>query len=264
MNRRDDPDLPAPRAPGPPATSRNLTTQELEAVIRRAVELQAGSSARAEEGISEGEVVRIGQELGLDPATVRRAVAEVRGLPAEERGALATVMGPGTVRASRVLRRPAAGTAARLERYLRETEIMVPQRRFADRTRYLRDSSIAAGFTRIARGFSRSGQPLNLKQLDVAVSSLEAGTCLVELGVDLAGARAGHAAGAFGGGGALATGLAVAVWATPVADPFMLLGIPIVGGAWYGMRAIFGAVRRSTQEKLESLLDRLEHDELGQ
>ncbi|NJD10613.1 MAG: hypothetical protein FIB01_09330, partial [Gemmatimonadetes bacterium] len=153
--------------------ARNLTSQELEAVIRRAVELQAGPASR-DEGVPDTEVIRIGQELGLEPGAVRRAIAEVRSRPREERGLLGRSMGPGTVRAARVLRRPAAPTGLLIEQYLRESELMVVQRRFPDRTRYLKDSSLAAGLTRLARGFTRSGEPLNLKQLDVGVAALDA------------------------------------------------------------------------------------------
>lgn len=263
MERPDPQASPARGAANVPATSRNLTTQELEAVIRRAVELQASSSARSDEGISETEVVRIGQELGLEPATVRRAMAEVRARPAEEGGALVTLAGPGTVRANRVLRRPAAGIGLLLDRHLRETEFMVPQRRFPDRTRYVRDSSMAAGLARFARGFSRSQRPLDLKQLDVAVSAIDAETCLLEVSVDLAGTRGGLVAGVLGSSGGLAAGWAATVWATAVADPLMLLGVPVVAGAWYGTRAIYETIRRSVQDKLESLLDRVEHNELS-
>jgi hypothetical protein len=98
---RDRRDVPVRRADAAPAPSTNLTTSELEAVIRRAAELQAGSSARAEEGVSEAEVVKIGQELGLEPAAVRRAIAEVRSRPAEERGALVGMVGERVVRTSR-------------------------------------------------------------------------------------------------------------------------------------------------------------------
>jgi hypothetical protein len=261
MDRRENQDLPERRSP-PPAVSRNLTTQELEAVIRRAVELQAGTSARTEEGVSEAEVVKIGQELGLEPAAVRRAVAEVRSRPPAERTALGRSMGPAVARAARVLRRPAAATGLMLERYLRESELMVVQRRFPDRTRYVRDSSLAAGFARFARGFTRHQQPLDIQQLDVGVSTLDPESCLLELSVDLGSTRTGIAAGALGGGGGLAAGLAATVWATPVADPFMLLGIPVFAAAWYGMRRIYGGVHRNIQEKLESFLDRVEHNDL--
>ena len=260
MERPDETEPQPTGTPQVPARARAFSTHELEAVIRRAVELQA--TGRGDEGVSEAEVVRIGRELGLEPAAVRRAMAEVRGAAPEEGGALARLMGPGSARAARVLERSAAGTTSQVDRYLRETEVMVARRRFPDRTRYVRDDSLAAGLTRFTRGFSRSGPLLNLREVDVAVSPLEADTALVEVGADLEGARAGYAAGGLGVGAALGAGLAVAVWATPVADPLMFLGVPVFAGAWLGMRAIYGAVRASAQEKLESFLDRVEHGEL--
>jgi hypothetical protein len=54
----------------------------------------------------------------------------------------------------------------------------------------------------------------------------------------------------------------VTVWATAIADPLMLVGIPFVAGSWYGMRAIYGTIQKSIQDKLESLIDRVEHKEL--
>ena len=253
--------LPEPRPESAAVPARHFSTEELEAVIRRAVELQSGTAAR-EEGVSEQEIVRIGQELGLEPAAVRRAIAEVRSGPPAERGVLGRGLGPAVASATRVLPGSASAVGARLEEYLRERELMVVQRRFPDRTRYVRDSSIAAGMARFARGFGRRGQPLDLKQVDVAVSSLDAGSCLVEVSADLGGMRTGMAAGALGGGGGVAAGIAAAVWATPVADPLMLLGIPVLAASWYGMRAIYGATHRSTRDKLESFLDRLEHGDL--
>ncbi|MDP9348541.1 MAG: hypothetical protein M3P24_05270, partial [Gemmatimonadota bacterium] len=61
--------------------ARRLSSQELEAVIRRAVELQA--AAGGDDGITEGEVLRVGGELGLSPELVRRALADVRSRPVE-------------------------------------------------------------------------------------------------------------------------------------------------------------------------------------
>jgi len=261
MERDEDRELRDHPTPSHPVVSRPFTTRELEAVIRRAVELQAGTSAR-EDGVSEADVVRIGQELGLEPAMVRRAMAEVRARPAEESGILVRVAGAGTVRVSRVLRSPAASVGATLDRYLRETELMVVQRRFPDRTRYVRDTSLAAELGRIARTFVRSHPPLKVKQLDVAVTALDEESCLLEVSVDLRGTRGGLVAGVLGSGGALSVGWAATVWATAFPDPLMLVGIPVVAGSWWGMRAIYAAIRGSLQDRLESLLDRLEHGEL--
>ena len=251
-------------ASGPPGGSnlpaRRLTSSELEAVIRRAVELQSATGA-PDEGISEGEVLRIGQELGLDAVTVRRAIIDVRGRAPEEKGALARVMGPGVVRAARTVRRPPAQVGLLVEEYLLACEYMVVQRRFPDRTRYVRATGVGATFGRAAQKFGSKHKMMELQQLDVAVSAIDEGTALVELSVDVTGTRAGLAGGAVvgGGGGGLAASISTAIM---FGDPFALLGIPVVAVAALAARGIFGAVRGSTQDKLEAFLDRLEHGEL--
>ena len=262
MSESGESGVPAPRPESGNLPARRLSSTELEAVIRRAVELQATAGGAPDEGISEGEVLRIGQELGLEPAAVRRAITEVRGRPAAETGVLARAMGPGSARAARTVPRPAAEVARLLEDYLCRCEYMMVQRRFPDRTRFVRDSGIAAGFGRIARSFGRSHAPMDLKQLDVAVAPLDDGSCLVELSSDLAGMRAGLAAGGALGGGGAAGAIATAVLATPLVDPLALLGLPVLAVSWFGMRGIYRATRGGVQEKLESFLDRLQHGEV--
>ena len=234
----------------------------MEAVIRRAVELQARTGDGADDGIAEAEVLRIGGELGLDPGHLQRALAEVRGRVPHERGVVSAVMGPALVRAARTVRRPAASVGMLLEDYLVRSEYMVVQRRFPDRTRYLRGSGAAAMFGRATRKFG--GYPaLDLHQLDVAVAAVDDSSAFVELSVEMKAMRTGLAAGGMLGGGGAAAGIAAAVLATPIIDPLALVGLPVFGGMMWGMRAIFGAASRSTSDKLESLLDRLEHGELG-
>jgi hypothetical protein len=255
--------LPAqPPAPGGGLPARRLSSQELEAVIRRAVEIQSAASGAPDEGISEGEVIRIGQELGLDPVTVRRAITDVRGRPPEERGVLAKTMGPGSIRAARTVRRPAAAVGLLVEEYLLKCEYMLVQRRFPDRTRYVRGTGVAAVMGRAARKFGASHAAMDLPQLDVSVAALDADSCLVEVTVDTAGTRAGLAAGAATVGGGAAATVASFALATTIPDPIALLSLPALLSSWAGFRGIYGAVQRSTQDKLESFLDRLEHNEL--
>jgi hypothetical protein len=241
--------------------ARRLTSQELEAVIRRAVELQAASGA-SDEGIAEAEVVRIGQELGLDPAHVRRAVADVRSRPPAEQGAMASVMGPGRVRAARTVRRPAAEVGRLLEQYLVRCEYMHVQRRFPDRTRYVRDSSIAAGFGRLARQFGTRDPRLELKEVDVAVSAVDAGTALVEVSLDLTSERAGYFAGGVAAGTVTSVPPVVFSLATAAPDLLALTAVPLFGAWLLGMRAGYRYSAKQGHEKLESFLDRLEHGEL--
>ena len=249
-----------PRGGGLPA--RRVSSQELEAIIRRAVEIQSASGGDEVEGIPEAEVVRIGKELGIDAATVRRAMVDVRGRPPAERGALAGLMGPKTVRAARIVRRPATSVGMLVEEYLVTSEYMVVQRRLPDRTRYVRGTGVAAAVGRAYRKVQDRHATLDLAQVDVGVSVVDEDSSLVELSVDMAGARAGLAAGGVLGGGGAATGIAVSVLATPIIDPLALVGIPVLAGMVLGVRGIYGAMSRSTQEKLESFLDRLEHGEL--
>ena len=258
MNTRDDPDSPSP-AGNLPASSRNFTTSELEAVIRRASELQSNTSTRMEESLSEADVVRIGQELGLDIATVRRAMAEVHGRPEQkESGALVAVAGNRIVRVSRVLQRDAASVESALDRYLREMEFMVPDRRSGNRTRYERNPSIGAMMSRITQKFSRADKPLNLEQVNVAVSPLDERSSLVELSVDLAVMRGGLVAGVLGSSTAASGVWAIVVWGSAIIDPLMLIGIPVIAGGWLGTRAIYRSIFSSTEDRLESLLDRIE------
>jgi hypothetical protein len=253
--------------PGRPAEesglpARRLTGEQMEAVIRRASELQFAAGG-GEEGISETELLRIGRELGLDAGNLRRALAEVRtsGAPAE-RGMLVSLMGDRTVRASRIIRRPAAALGMFLEEYLRKCEYMDPVRRFPDRTRYERASGIGPAFGRVAAKLSSRQASLDLQQLDVGVSALEDDTALVELSVDQGTLRAGLVAGGAAVGSAGSMGIIGFALASPAPDPLALLALPIVGGSMWVMRAIYRQKGGSLENRLESFLDRLEHGEV--
>ncbi|HET6233250.1 MAG TPA: hypothetical protein VFE05_24450 [Longimicrobiaceae bacterium] len=255
-------DLPTPPDGGSGLPARRLSAQQLEAVIRRAVELQSGPGA-ADEGTSEAEVVRIGRELGLAPDVVRRAIGEVRAQVPAETGVMAKVMGPGVIRAARTIRKPAAPTGLHVERYLIECEYMVVQRRFPDRTRYVRASGAAAA---VGRAMSRVGarhQQLQVRELDVAVSYVDDDSCLIELSTSMTGARAGMAAGGLAVGTASGgmVGLATVI-ALHAAAPLLLVGLPVTAAVMYGMKVGYGSMVERTHTEMEALLDRLERGEL--
>ena len=60
-----------------------------------------------------------------------------------------------------------------------------------------------------------------------------------------------------GAGGAVAVAAGIAV--TP---PLALLGLPVLGAAWWAMKAGYGNMAERVQVRLESVLDRLESGEL--
>lgn len=254
MQRRETP------TDGAALPARRLSSAEMEAVIRRAVELQTGPAA--EEGVTEAEILRVGQDLGLAPDLVRRAIAEVRSRPADDRGAIAALMGPGEARAARVIRRPAGELASFLERYLCECEQMLVHRRLPDRTRYSRAMGAVPTLVRAARQLAGTAQFLRARTLDVAVSAIDPEAALVELSTDLRSLRTFAAVAGVGGGGVgggvVAVSSAIALGLTP----FALLGVPLLVGVPLAARAAYASMHKQRREELESFLDRLEHGDL--
>lgn len=248
---------------GPPA--RRLSSQELEAVIRRAHELQTARADR-EEGLSEAEVIQIGQELGLSTGHVRQALAEVATpRPAAEAGAMTRMMGPSVLTASRAVPGDAGQVRERIEQYLLEVECMeIVRRHPGGRTQYRRGRGIAASLRRATSQMnsrSRFAQ-FKLQEVTVEVQPLETGFSLVTLGADLGGMRTGMlATGTTMGslGGTVAAGfLGVAV------DPLAaLLGLPVLAGGIFFSRAAYGSLTGSTHNQMEAFLDRVQHGELS-
>lgn len=241
---------------------RRLTSTEMEAVIRRAVELQAREVERGVgEGITEAELVRIGQELGLSPLHMQQALAEVQSLAPDKDILFGRGFGDARPVASRVIRRGAERVTQELDAYLRDRECMVVQRRMPGRTVYTQASGMVAAFSRAASRVGSRHPLLQVKQIEVSVQPVDESSCYVAVAVDLTGQRTGLAAGGLLGGGGAGAAVA-ATLGIAVAPPAALLGIPVLFGSLLGMRAIYRHTATTMQEKLESLLDRLEHREL--
>jgi len=254
--------LPAPVPGGTGLPARKLSSSELEAVIKRAVELQTARETEMTDGLTDAEVLRIGQDLGIEQHLVRRAISEVRSRPPEEHGLVAGMMGPGVIRAARTIRRPAVELGIFLEKYLLEAEFMVVERRFPDRTRYQKAQGIGAA---VGRTFSKVGSrvaPLDLKTVDVGVALADEDSSVVTLSVDLSAARTGAAVsgwlGGLGGGGTVAA----VVLASTAPHLLALAGLGVAAAGVLGSRGIYRTVANQTHNKLEGFLDRLEHGEL--
>ncbi|HSU16289.1 hypothetical protein [Longimicrobium sp.] len=242
--------------------ARKLSSTELEAVIKRAVELQTARETEMTDGLSDAEVVRIGKELGIEQHLVRRAISEVRSRPPEEHGLTAAMMGPGIVRAARTIRRPAVELGIFLEKYLLEAEFMVVERRFPDRTRYVRAQGIGAAVGRTLGKVGSRVAPLDLQTVDVGVALADEDSSVVTLQVDLSTGRTWGAVGGLLGGTAGGGGLALAVLATTAPHILALAGVGVLAAGVFGSRGIYRIVARTIHNKLEAFLDRLEHGEL--
>jgi hypothetical protein len=249
---------------------RRLTNEQFELVIRRAAELQARAAERTEEGLSEQEVIRIGRELGLSGESLGRALAEVRGRPDGEEGWAERLFGDAVVSASRTVPGDADEVRSSLETYLIEREWLAPVRRFPDRTLYekARGLDVARALTRAREALGGVRQPFvgagfdlkTARSVEVAVQQLEPGFSHVRMTADLSNTRAGFATGTLVGGGGSAVAVAT-VLGIAVAPAAALLGLPVLGGIWFGLRAGQQHVASRAQLHLDAILDALERKE---
>lgn len=253
-----------------------LRRGELDRVIRRAAELQfqEGERGATGEAMSEEEVLRIGQEVGLEPDHLRRALGELRAeqltpaLPREE-GVFARVVGPARVQAARAMSGTVATLAPPLHAWLRRNESLTPLRERLGSSVWTPNQGFTA---QIQRGINLTGKTYDLaqgKSLEVSLVDLEEGWVLVTLVADLSNVRAEHG---FGWGiglglGSLGVGLAVGVAAAfpPAAIVGTALAAGMVGGGGGSTlaRQTLAPARARMALALEGLLDRCERADFG-
>jgi hypothetical protein len=262
--------LPTP-APAP-GGDRGITRRQLEAVIRRAAELYAAETD-ADERLSEGELLRIADELGLPEQHVRRALFELPEEP-EDPSLVDRVFGPGILTATRTVPSEPGVTFQRLEDYLTTREYLQLRRRQPERALFgPADDTIS----NIARALSRPSSRFHLaraRKVGLAVRPLDAAHSHVRLEVDLQHRRRDAVKGAAAGATIVGLGLGAGAFAlvgVPVTD---LMGTAagvaagVAGGAAGFAAGAAGVVtgvaarfrRRFTAARLEieGLLDRLE------
>jgi hypothetical protein len=256
----------------PPA--RRLSTEEMEAVVRRAVELQMREPEHgADPGISEAELLRIGRELGIEPAHMRRAMAEVSTASVTDESFLDRTVGSARVSASRTIAGDPEKLRQHLERYMMEGEYLAVLRRLPDHTIFEKSSGFSAEVVRVvdmtgALLTGRARQPRigagfelrTVQSVEVAVQPLEDGFAYVTLAADLRNQRSNYVGGSAAGGGvgtfftAMALGIAIA-------PPAALLALPILGGSLWAARVGYQSLCKRAQLHLEALLDHLERGE---
>ncbi|GAC1455687.1 MAG: hypothetical protein PVSMB1_05240 [Gemmatimonadaceae bacterium] len=259
--------LPAPV----PGRQTLLDRQALERVLARAAELQ-GASALPESGdlIGETQLLDIGNEVGLSPATLNQALAEERtriNVP-EERGVVAQVAGAGFATATRTVPGTPRDILATIDAWMLRDECLQVQRRFADRITWEPQRGLFGKLRRTVNVSGRGYYLMEAGQISATVLPVDASRVVVRLDADIHASRArrvgiGGFLGALGAAASGVIGLGLIVAHIPL---FIAAGsamIPFAGGSFaaYRVARTHRGVLSSVQLALEQILDRLEHGE---
>lgn len=256
-----------------PQDQPSLTRRGIETVIGRAVELSL-QERDADDQISEEELVRIAEELGLAPRHVRQALYEQ---PVEEpEGFLDRHFGRANITVTRSVPVDPSTAHRRLEEYLVTREYLQLRRRQGANAYFEpADDAISS----IARTFSRSSSRYQLARAQKAyltVRSLEPGWSHVRLELSFPEKRRNDVTMAtalvviLGGMGATIAGAVGVGLGSLAGEAGMVIG-GIAGGTvgfggavtavFTGFRASFQRWRGRAREEADALLDRLEQGE---
>jgi hypothetical protein len=251
------PDLPA----------RHIDRTALERVLAHAAELQAASADASDStgDLTEEQVVELGNEVGLNPALLRQALAEERtrvALPAEEGGLAATLVGPGMVAARRVVSGDTPRVLRAVDAWMQREECLQVKRHLGDRVVWEARRDL---FSSLRRGLNIGGRSYALTgavEVSGTVAQLEQGRSLVTLTADLSAGRRrqiGSSAGAAAFGGLTTAALLAMGVVMPVA---LVPALALPGLGLYGARRVHHAAAMRAQLALEQLLDRLERGDI--
>ncbi len=240
---------------------RKISREQLERIIQRAAELQAGEMDTGE-GITEDDVLKLGSEVGIPGRFLRQAMyEEAAGGAALEHGFAARWVGPRMLLAHRVVPGDKAALEQAIGEFMTEEEAMAPKRRLPDRTVWERQKGL---FAEMKRGLALDGKDYHLARasdVSVQLNALEDGYCHAELAADVGNLRSQAVGGMWTLVGLGAVGTLVLAL---VPGLTLLAAVPVVGGF-----ALAGLVARSHRQKaqrmqvaLEQVLDRLERGEI--
>ena len=265
-------DLPAP--PDQTKTSTvpvSLNREALEQVLARAAELHAHTLEPAD-NMTEGQLVDLGKEVGIDGAHIRQALAEERTRVAvpEERGMVGEAFGATVATASRIVSGTPAQVLGQLDLWMQREEGLRPKRRFADRLTWEARRDLVGN---LQASFNMSGRPYALKPAtDVGATAvaIDARQTLIRLDAELVESRrqsVGWSSALAGTG--LVSSAGLLGWAASIPGSSLLIA-SIVAGVWTtgSITAAFGIARAQrrrihrAQLALEQILDRLEHGEM--
>lgn len=252
-----------------------LDRTAIERVLARASELQVSASSSDQSGmLTEAELIEIGKEAGISPATLTQALAEERSRVAipEESGFVASITGPAVATASRTVRGRQDTILAALDSWMEREECLRVQRRFPDRITWEPRSGFLGTVQRNLNISGRGYHLMRATQVAATLVGVDADRVLVRLDADLSDSRGSRVRVGVGAliAGILGSGIIGLIGAIAIApEAFMVLGgaaaVPTLAGAAAGYQIGKGhrQVIMKAQLALEQILDRLEFGSQG-
>jgi hypothetical protein len=241
-----------------------LSREALERIIKRAAELQAGERDIGE-GLTEGDVLALGQDVGIPARYLKQALLEeqTRSVVAAGggRGFLPWLAGPALLMAERVVPGDRGDVERALTAWMEREESLQVKRRYADRITW--EPRVGA-FASIQRALGAGGKSFALAragEVVAQVTQLEAGFCHARLLADVRELRRRRLGGA-AALAALGVAFAAALPALGVLAPWSLVPTLAVWVAAAGVARRHGPENERIQVGLEQVLDRVEHGEI--
>lgn len=245
-------------------SSNRYDRAQLERVIQRAAELQS-RERDVGDSLTEDELLQLGQEVGIAPTHLRRAIQEERSraLVPTERGTMARLFGPKRVATERVINSKVDKVEQKLFEWMSEGELLQVRRRYPDSVSWERKEGAWASLRRSLGVGGRKYLLARSREVVTRVSAIDEDRCLVQLIADLSNTRNEY----FTGSTLLLSSGAAMTWIAfvlsvmaPVAVLPAVVSVPIAYTVARDRRRQVDKVLVA----LEQILDRLEHGDLDQ
>jgi len=249
-------------------SSPGFSREDLERIIRRASELQFEHAAPGgRDLVGEDEILRVGEEVGLEARHLRQAVGELRAEslrpdPPGDHALLVRLMGPGFTRVSRVVPGAADDVDARLADHLSVGESLTRIRKRGDSSLWEPSGGMMAGIQRALRWRGFTYHLARSRSVELSASAVGEGHTLVTMMADVRRVRTEAAL-------EWILGLGIPAGIVAVAGSALLgvlwLAVPVTGAAI--VAGTFFAATRFRDESnrislvMEGILDRLERGE---
>jgi hypothetical protein len=248
--------------------SRSLTRKEFDEVIRRAAEIAVSEPEGGDSGLTEQDLFRIAQEVGLDERHVRKALVQVRSSPPSGRGPATALYGPNFVAASRVVPGDRVELGRKIDEFMVAGQLLQSVRKGSSVLLYRPAVDWASQIARAASSTSRKYYVASAKRVEVRFEAAEEGRTLVEIEVE-PGTRddymAGGIIGGLGGGAGAGIGVGLAVAAAGPAVLGLAAGVAVGSAVLGGLCWITGYYHKrrllEVRAEIEGILDRLEMGE---